>query len=87
MQFQFHEGLCNAIKHKGLIHECDIYQNKKAGKQFSDMLKMGKSKTWQEALNVAYGKKTKLNGKSLLDYFDPLMQFLNNENKNKKCDW
>lgn len=32
IQFQFHKALCDAAKHNGSLHTCDIYQSKEAGK-------------------------------------------------------
>lgn len=32
IQFQFHKALCDAAKHTGSLHTCDIYQSKEAGK-------------------------------------------------------
>ncbi|KAI8894024.1 hypothetical protein BC833DRAFT_606398 [Globomyces pollinis-pini] len=87
IQFQFHEGLCNVINHQGPIHECDIYENKDAGARFSEMLRMGKSERWQEALNVAMGKPTELSGSSLMKYFEPLMKWLEEQNKDEVCGW
>lgn len=31
IQFQFHKALCDAAKHSGSLHTCDIYQSKEAG--------------------------------------------------------
>ena len=31
LQFQFHEKLCEAAKHTGPLHTCDIYRSKEAG--------------------------------------------------------
>ena len=31
LQFQFHEKLCEAAKHTGPLHKCDIYRSKEAG--------------------------------------------------------
>ena len=35
LQFQFHKALCEAAGFKGPLHECSIYGNKEAGKQFA----------------------------------------------------
>ena len=52
MQFQFHKALCNVAGFKGPLHECSIYDNKAAGKKLGDMLAMGQSKPWPEAMNA-----------------------------------
>jgi peptidyl-dipeptidase A len=52
------------------------------------MLSMGKSKTWQEAIQVvSNGKESMMHGKALLDYFEPLYKWLKEQNKGKMCGW
>ena len=57
MQFQFHKALCNVAGFKGPLHECSIYDNKAAGKKLGDMLAMGQSKPWPEAMNALTGQR------------------------------
>ncbi|KAJ3088792.1 hypothetical protein HK102_007894 [Quaeritorhiza haematococci] len=88
IQFQFHEALCKAAGHKGPIHECSIYENKKAGTQFREMLEMGASKPWQEAIKVATGGMyDKLDGRPLVEYFEPLLKWLKEQNQGRQCGW
>lgn len=46
----------------------------------SDGLKMGGSKHWSEALKVMTGE-TELNADAILEYFEPLHEFLKVENQ------
>ena len=87
-QFQFHESLCKTAGHTGPLHECDIFKNQAAGKQFKEMLSFGRSKKWQEAIKVGTGGKyDTLDGRSLVKYFEPLLKWLKESNKGKKCSW
>ena len=44
------------------------------------MLKLGSSLTWPNALEIMTGS-SEMSSKSLINYFDPLLQFLREENE------
>ncbi|KAL9965320.1 hypothetical protein ACROYT_G029106 [Oculina patagonica] len=75
LQFQFHKAACDAAGYTGPLHTCSIYQSKAAGKKIGDMLKMGKSKPWPEALKKLTGSETVDVG-ALTDYFEPLRKWM-----------
>jgi peptidyl-dipeptidase A len=85
-QFQFHRALCKAAGYTGPLDKCSIYGNKEAGKRLMDMLSMGASKPWPEALAALSGEK-KADASALLEYFAPLREYLKTENKSQKCGW
>jgi peptidyl-dipeptidase A len=86
LQFQFHKAMCDAAGFKGPLHECSIAGNKAAGKKLSEMLAMGASKPWPEAMKKLTGT-DKMDGAALLAYFEPLSKWLKEQNKGKKCGW
>lgn len=86
LQFQFHQALCQKAGHQGPLHQCSIYNNKEAGKAFQDMLAVGSSKPWQDVLEQLTGSRH-LDGSALREYFRPLMNWLNEQNKNRQCGW
>ena len=57
-----------------------------AGKKIISTMAMGESLPWQEAFENLTGSR-KLSGKSILNYYDPLMTWLNEQNKNRTCGW
>ncbi|KAK7919785.1 hypothetical protein WMY93_011069 [Mugilogobius chulae] len=79
IQFQFHKALCNAAKHTGPLHTCDIYQSKEAGKLMGDVMKLGFSKPWPEAMAMITGQ-PKMSALPLMEYFQPLIDWLETEN-------
>ncbi|XP_019725690.1 angiotensin-converting enzyme [Hippocampus comes] len=79
IQFQFHKALCNAAKHVGPLHTCDIYKSKEAGKLLGDVMKLGFSKPWPEAMTMITGEPT-MSAKPLMEYFEPLIKWLEREN-------
>ena len=86
MQYQFHEALCNLIDYDGYLHECSIYGNKEAGDRIITTMAMGQSLPWQDAFENLTGTR-QLSGKSIMNYYAPLKEWLDEENKNRTCGW
>lgn len=78
-QFQFQRGLCKIAGYEGPLHRCSIYGNKAAGAKLNEMLSMGASKPWPDALEVITGEK-QLDASALADYFAPLKVWLDEQN-------
>jgi peptidyl-dipeptidase A len=79
-QFQFQRALCREAGYQGPLHRCSIYGNKTAGKRLNEMLALGASKPWQEALETLTGEK-QMDATALADYFAPLKTWLDEQNK------
>src|SRR3954470_16329770 len=79
-QFQFQRALCREAGYQGPLHRCSIYGNKTAGKRLNEMLALGASKPWQEALETLTGEK-QMDATALADYFAPLKTWLYEQNK------
>ncbi len=86
LQFQFHQAMCKAAGNTGPLHACSIYGSEAAGKKLSAMLALGQSRPWPEALEQLTGTR-KMDASAIIDYFAPLMKWLAEENKGKKCGW
>jgi peptidyl-dipeptidase A len=86
LQFQFHRGLCRIAGYKGPLHRCSIYNNKEAGAALQKMLAMGASRPWPEALKTLTGE-DHMDASAILDYFAPLKQWLDEQNKGHKIGW
>ena len=86
MQYQFHESLCNEMGFEGALHECSIYNNPEAGIKIRNMLALGQSKPWQDAFEALTGDRA-LSGRSILNYYKPLQDWLEKENQGRSCGW
>ncbi|HEU5468772.1 MAG TPA: M2 family metallopeptidase, partial [Steroidobacteraceae bacterium] len=75
LQFQFHRALCQKAGFTGPLHECSIYGNRDAGKAFQEMLALGRSKPWQDALEKLTGTR-EMDATAIVEYFSPLMEWL-----------
>ena len=86
LQFQFHRALCNAAGFEGPLHRCSIFESKEAGGLLREMLEMGASRPWPEALEVIAGTRS-MDPTAMLDYFAPLRVWLDEQNEGRRCGW
>ncbi len=86
LQFQFHKAMCEAAGHEGSLHTCSVYGSKKAGDKLRAMLAMGASRPWPEALEKLTGSRT-MDAAALIEYFEPLMGYLEKQNQGRSCGW
>jgi peptidyl-dipeptidase A len=83
LQFQFHRALCRAAGVTGPLHLCSVYDDKEAGRRLAKMLEMGQSRPWPDALQALTGER-RMDAGALLDYFAPLKQWLDEQNRGQK---
>ena len=86
LQFQFHKAACDQAGFEGPLHRCSVYGNKDVGEKFNAMMEMGASKPWPDALEAFTGTRD-MDGSAILEYFAPVMTFLQEENKDRTCGW
>jgi peptidyl-dipeptidase A len=86
LQFQFHRALCEAAGHVGPLHECSIYGSEAAGQRLIAMLEMGASRPWPDALELLTGSR-EMDASAIIDYFEPLMSWLETQNAGRRCGW
>ena len=86
LQFQFYQAACKQAGWKGPLHRCSFYGNKKVGENLDKMLAMGASKPWPDALQAFTGSR-EIDGRAMIAYFKPLMTWLEQQNKGRKCGW
>ncbi len=86
LQFQFHKALCEAKGHEGPLHTCSIYGSEAAGDRLRAMLELGASRPWPDALEAITGSR-QMDGSALVEYFDPLLKWLEKENSGRTCGW
>jgi peptidyl-dipeptidase A len=85
-QFQFYRAMCQAAGYKGPLNRCSVYESKEAGARLNAMLSMGQSKPWPEALKVMTGS-DKADASAIVEYFQPLLDWLKEQNKGEKEGW
>jgi len=86
LQFQFHRALCAAAGNEGALHRCSVFESEDAGALLGEMLEMGASQPWPDALEVIAGTR-QMDATAILDYFAPLQAWLDEQNANRECGW
>ncbi len=86
LQFQFHRSLCEAAGHEGPLYACSIYGSAEAGEKLMAMLALGQSRPWQDALEQLTGSR-EMDATAIIDYFEPLMGYLEQQNAGRQCGW
>ena len=86
LQFQFYKAAAEQAGWKGPLHRCSFYGNKAVGERLNKMLAMGSSRPWPDALEAFTGSR-KMDGSAMIAYFQPLMTWLEQQNKGRHCGW
>lgn len=86
LQFQFYEAACKQAGWTGPLHRCSFYGNKEVGARLNQMLEMGMSKPWPDALEAFTGSR-EMSGQAMMDYFAPLKAWLDEQNKGQEEGW
>ncbi|HEY9183271.1 MAG TPA: M2 family metallopeptidase, partial [Gammaproteobacteria bacterium] len=86
LQFQFYEAACKQAGWEGPLHRCTVYGNAEIGARFERMLAMGRSQPWPDALEAFTGTRT-MDGAAMVAYFEPLMTWLQEQNRGRTCGW
>lgn len=79
--FQFHDHIAREILHQD-PHATNYYGNKEVGAFIASLMKPGASGDWRKLLKEKTGED--LSAKAMVDYFRPLMSYLQEVNKGRK---
>ena len=86
MQFQFYKAMCDLAGNEGPLDQCSFYGSEEAGKGLEAMLAMGNSQPWPDALEKLTGTR-EMDATAIIDYFQPLIGWLEQQNEGKTCGW
>jgi peptidyl-dipeptidase A len=86
LQYQFHRAMCKIAGHEGALNRCTIYGSQEAGRRLNEMLEMGMSQPWPDALEALTGER-ELDATAIRDYFAPLQIWLDAQNEGRTCGW
>ncbi len=86
LQFQFQRALCATAGHEGELQSCSLYGSKEAGARLQAMLELGQSEPWQDTLEKLTGTR-EMDASAIIDYFAPLMAWLQEQNEGRSCGW
>ena len=86
LQFQFQRSLCEIAGHEGPLAACSVFGSEEAGNKFYAMMASGQSEPWQDALEKLTGTR-EMDATAIIDYFEPLMGYLKEQNAGRSCGW
>jgi len=85
-QFQFYRAMCRASGYQGPLNRCSFYGSKEAGAKLNAMLELGQSQPWQQTLKTMTGE-DQVDASAMMEYFQPLLVWLKEQNKGQKPGW
>ena len=83
-KYQVHDHICREILHQD-PRSCNYYGHKEAGNFIKSLLAPGATRDWRKLLKEKTG--SDLSSKAMMDYFSPLMTYLQEQNKGRSCSW
>ena len=86
LQYQFHRALCQTAGNTGPLNRCSIFGNKAAGDRLRRTLALGQSRPWPEAMEAMTGQR-EMDATAIIDYYAPLKQWLDQQNRGRQCGW
>ena len=86
LQFQFHRALARVSGCTTPLHRCSIYGNVEAGKKLQAMMELGGSRPWPDALEVLTGQR-EIDATAIVEYFEPLRKWLDEQNRGSAVGW
>ncbi|KTD70789.1 M2 family metallopeptidase [Legionella tucsonensis] len=81
ISYQLHNHIAKNILHQD-PHATNYYGQKAIGDFLMDIMREGASKDWRQVLKESTGDE--LSAKAMLEYYQPLFQWLHEQNKGKK---
>jgi peptidyl-dipeptidase A len=86
LQFQFYKAACDIAGWRGPLHRCSFYGNREVGRRLNEMLAMGASRPWPDALQAFTGTR-EMSAEPMIEYFRPLLTWLREQNHGRRCGW
>jgi peptidyl-dipeptidase A len=86
LQFQFFKAACDIAGWQGPLHRCSFYGNREVGRRLNEMLAMGASRPWPDALQAFTGTR-EISAEPMVEYFRPLLGWLREQNRGRRCGW
>ena len=86
LQFQFFKAACDIAGWHGPLHRCSFYGNREVGRRLNQMLALGLSRPWPEAIQTFTGTR-EISAEPMIEYFQPLLGWLREQNRGRRCGW
>ena len=84
LKYQLHTYIAKNIL-KQDPHDCNYYGNKEVGKFLWELLSLGATRDWREVIREKTGEE--VSTRAMLEYFEPLLDYLKKENAGRDVSW
>jgi peptidyl-dipeptidase A len=84
IKYQLHDYIARKIL-KQDPHRCNYYGNREVGRWLWDLLSLGATRDWRQAIREKTGEE--ISSRALLEYFRPLHEYLAKENGGEAAGW
>ena len=84
IKYQLHMHIAKKILHQD-PRNCDAAGRKEVGAFLYSIMKQGATKDWRKVIKEATGEE--FSGKPMLEYFEPLTKYLQEQNKGREVGW
>jgi len=82
--YQLHDHICRNLLHQD-PHACNYYNQAEVGEFIRAIMTPGATRDWREVLREHTGRD--LTAEPMLEYYQPLMAFLEQQNQGRDCAW
>jgi len=82
--YQLHDHICRQLLHED-PHSCNYYNRPEVGAFLQSIMRVGATRDWQELLREVTGRE--LTAEPMLEYYRPLLEYLEAQNRGRSCDW
>ncbi len=86
LEFQLYKAACDRSGWQGPLHRCSLFGDRAAGARLHALLASGASRPWADTLEAATGER-RVSAAGMLGYFQPLRDYLDRQNHDRKCGW
>jgi peptidyl-dipeptidase A len=84
IKYQLHMHIAKTLLHQD-PRNCNFYGNKEVGAFLSKLMRPGATRDWRQLIKEATGED--LSAKAMLEYYQPLMKYLQEQNKGREVGW
>lgn len=84
LKYQLHDYICREIL-KTDPHSANYYGNREVGDFLRELMEKGQTEDWRKLLVDTTGED--LSTRAMMEYFAPLMEYLEEQNKGRDCSW
>jgi peptidyl-dipeptidase A len=81
---QLHDHICRSLLSQD-PHACNYYGRREVGDFLLGIMRPGATRDWRELLRETTGRD--LTAEPMLEYYRPLLEYLEAQNQGRQCDW